>query len=359
MPSAGAARSPIGHRPAPYGRPTMLHAADDELLLTARGTVLAAGATWAALLGWPRQDLELLDVAELVTPAQRPLLRARLDAPAPRPALALRLRHAAGHEVRAVLEAERTVRRGHDGPLLALRVVRVPGDRALTRGAVHAAWRHRRFALWAQPILDATTLEVVRHELLLRLVTEEGDVLPAGRVLPVLERLGLTAEVDRWVVGCAAGLQPALGAPLEVNLGAATLAEPDALMRTLELALKDAGTDPAQLVLALPCAAVLEDLPRAAAFVDAVGALGCRTAIDGIADEAELDALHALPVDVLKLTPAAATEPIVAAAARSTGRLTSAEAIDNADSLFTLRLLGVQHAQGYHLAPPVVLRGVA
>ena len=60
--------------------------------------------------------------------------------------------------------------------------------------------------LYAQPILDLRTDEIARHELLLRMVGDDGELLPPGAFLYVAERFGLIQEIDAWVVRQAIAL---------------------------------------------------------------------------------------------------------------------------------------------------------
>ena len=86
-------------------------------------------------------------------------------------------------------------------------------------GRIRDALDQDRFVLYAQPILDLTTNRVVQHELLLRMVTYEGEIVHPDRFLPTAEEFGLISEIDRWVVSQTARLA-AKGYPEEFNLSA-------------------------------------------------------------------------------------------------------------------------------------------
>ena len=54
--------------------------------------------------------------------------------------------------------------------------------------------------LHAQPIVDLATGEATQYELLLRMRGDDGELIPPAAFLPVAERFGLMAAIDRWVV---------------------------------------------------------------------------------------------------------------------------------------------------------------
>lgn len=106
---------------------------------------------------------------------------------------------------------------------------------ATTSAATMQAWARQirealekdAFALHAQPVQPVNS-DTQQWELLLRLPAADGELLPPAQFLPVAERFGLAAEVDRWVTKRAVGLIASWASmgqqiTLEVNIGAATL----------------------------------------------------------------------------------------------------------------------------------------
>ena len=56
------------------------------------------------------------------------------------------------------------------------------------------------FAVYAQPIASLNGHTADRYELLVRMIDEEGNVVPPGAFLPVAERFGLISEIDIWMI---------------------------------------------------------------------------------------------------------------------------------------------------------------
>ncbi len=103
-------------------------------------------------------------------------------------------------------------------------------EESLKRDAEALAWIARikqaladdRFVLYAQPIIDPHSGEVVQRELLLRMQGRAGEVIAPGEFLPVAERYGLIAQIDRWVIRRGIELA-ATGMAVEVNVSAASV----------------------------------------------------------------------------------------------------------------------------------------
>jgi len=67
-------------------------------------------------------------------------------------------------------------------------------------GRIRDAIDENRLVLFAQPIIDLHGHEVVAHELLLRMVHNNGTIIAPGRFLPAAEQFGLIENIDRWVL---------------------------------------------------------------------------------------------------------------------------------------------------------------
>ena len=100
--------------------------------------------------------------------------------------------------------------------------------------AIRNALATDAFVLYQQPILDLRTNEVARHELLLRMVGEQGEHIEPATFLYIAERFGLVQEIDAWVVrhGIALVAEQARRGrrlALEINLSGLSLTSPEVL----------------------------------------------------------------------------------------------------------------------------------
>jgi diguanylate cyclase (GGDEF)-like protein len=92
------------------------------------------------------------------------------------------------------------------------------------------ALAHDGFELLAQPVISLPARRVAQYELLLRMHDRQGDLVRPESFLHVAERLGLSGDIDRWVVKRATEMlaeQRALGRDLriEINLTARTIGD--------------------------------------------------------------------------------------------------------------------------------------
>ena len=94
----------------------------------------------------------------------------------------------------------------------------------------------RRLQLYFQPVVASqdTTL-VLHYKVLSRLLDEQGQIIPAGRFLPWLERFGWTARLDRLMLELVLAQMAGHGASLALNLSSATLTDPQALSKIFDI----------------------------------------------------------------------------------------------------------------------------
>jgi PAS domain S-box-containing protein len=223
------------------------------------------------------------------------------------------------------------------------------------------------FELYAQPIFDLQTDELVQRELLLRMKPEDGSqkMIGPGSFLPAAEESGLIAEVDRWVIDRAAEIA-ADGQPVELNVSAASISDPS-LVDYIRRTIGRTGADPAALVFEITETTLISDEAAARAFVEGLHRLGCKIALDDFGTGyGGFTYLQQLPIDYLKidiefvrdLKYDPASQKVVEAVvnlARGFGLTTVGEGVEDEETLELLRGLGVDRAQGFHIGRPAPL----
>jgi PAS domain S-box-containing protein len=234
---------------------------------------------------------------------------------------------------------------------------------------IREALEDDRFLLHAQPIIDLASGETVQHELLIRMLDEQGGLVPPGLFLPVAEQYGLIREIDRWVIRQGAQLA-AHGNPIELNISAESLGDPG-LYDVVERELQAAGADPRLVVIEITETALLKNEDVAQTFIERVAALGCRVALDDFGTGyGGFTYVKRLPVDYLKidiefvrdLPRSPASQHVVRAIvglARDFGQQTVAEGVEDQQTLQMLRDYGVDYAQGYAIGRPAPIEQAA
>ncbi len=232
-------------------------------------------------------------------------------------------------------------------------------------GRIRDALDENRFVLFAQAIMDLSTDAVVQYELLIRMLSPEGEVILPDRFLPTAEEFGLISEIDRWVVNETCRLA-AEGCRVEFNLSAKSVVDPD-MLTFVRQALDAHGSPPTSIVCEITETALLRDVAAAEAFVRGLNAIGCEVALDDFgAGYGGFGHLKRLPVSYLKidrefvrdLPLEAASRHVVTAVvnlAKAFSLKTVAEGAEDQATLDLLRLLGVDLVQGFVVARPAPL----
>jgi PAS domain S-box-containing protein len=219
-----------------------------------------------------------------------------------------------------------------------------------------------RFVLYRQPIIELSSGRTIKHELLLRMLTLTGEVIPPGLFLPSAEKYGLIQDIDRWVFTQAVELAAA-GESVSVNLSAESIGDAE-MLRHIEAELDRTGADPSCLTFEVTETAVMRDLQDGREFANHLVARGCSFALDDFGTGyGSLTYLRELPIDYLKIdiqfvrnmTSSEADRKLVAtivSIAKNLEKMTVAEGIEDEATLMMLASLEVDFGQGYFLGHP-------
>jgi len=219
-----------------------------------------------------------------------------------------------------------------------------------------------RLTLFAQPVCDVNDRGVVFEELLLRLKTPNGSAVGPGEILAAAERGGTVDRIDHWVLRQAAGIA-AGGRPVSLNLSACSVSDPTFLAR-VERILAEQEAHPQLLTLEITETALASDLIQASRFAERLTALGCAFALDDFGTGyGALTYLKHLPFTYLKIDMSFVRDLVdnsrsqclvsgIVALAKGFGLRTIAEGIEDQATLDLIRQLGVDLGQGFLLGRP-------
>jgi EAL domain-containing protein (putative c-di-GMP-specific phosphodiesterase class I) len=233
---------------------------------------------------------------------------------------------------------------------------------------IRAALEHERFVLYAQPLLELCSGVVARHEILLRMVAEDGEHIAPMSFLPTAEQAGLVQAIDTWVIRAAIDLiarQARRGERLrlDVNISGASVTDPE-LLAMVERELAFVEIDPACLTFEITETAAIEDIELARRFALRLGELGCGFALDDFgAGFGSFFYLKHIPFDTLKIDGEfirglAHCErdqimvKAIARVARELGTETVAEFVADDATRALVQSYGVHYAQGYGIGRP-------
>jgi EAL domain-containing protein (putative c-di-GMP-specific phosphodiesterase class I) len=250
-------------------------------------------------------------------------------------------------------------------PRLQQRVLRFPRD---WRDRITSALNEERLELYEQPIINPRDGTVAGHELLIRLLSEDGTPIPAKHFIPFAEQSGLIQGIDQWVAHEAMGLARRLQATgsrqyLAFNLSRWAFVDPE-MLDLLRREIAATGIDPHLIVVEMTETSALADMNSAERFMSGLRSSGCRFALDDFGvGYSSFHHLKRLPVDFLKIdgsfvrdiTHNRADREIVSAMVKMAdglGLQAVAEAVHSEAVLDVVREIGVPFAQGYWIARP-------
>jgi len=273
---------------------------------------------------------------------------------------------AVGAADRAMYEAKRTG--GDRVAMYSRRLPRRTEGRSSWAEQIQTALDEDRIVLYRQPIIELETRRIDRYELLVRMQTPDGDVLPPDAFLPAAERFDLIQALDRRAALEAIRLIAESGSDsdplrLEVNVAAKTIDDSE-FLNAVAGALRESGADPANLIIEASEQVAVADLRRARAFSERVHELGCGFALDNFGSGfGSFFYLKHLSVDHIKidgdlvsgLSSSRVDREIVRSIvdiAKTMRRKTVGERVNDERTLSLVAELGVDYAQGFHLGTP-------
>jgi diguanylate cyclase (GGDEF)-like protein/PAS domain S-box-containing protein len=169
----------------------------------------------------------------------------------------------------------------------------------------------RNYALYSQPIYRADSAAAVpqRCEILLRIKDRSGDLLTPDVFLPIAYRLGIEADMDRWVIastaaGWAARHASGNATPLEcfINLSRTSIEAAAATADYVSGLLDTWQLPPGVLCFELKERDVLDCRQEAASLIRQLRGRGVHFALDAVGEGMySLGYLKNLPVDYIKV----------------------------------------------------------
>jgi len=238
---------------------------------------------------------------------------------------------------------------------------------------INSALEDDRLVLHYQPIqgIQEDCKGVKRYEALLRLVDEDGKLIPPGAFLPSAERYDLMPKVDRAVLLEAmkqmASCKAAGGQCIYcVNLSGQTFRD-DSFKNFAVEQIQASGIDPSRLCFEITETAAIANLEAAKDFMETLQEMGCLFALDDFGSGlSSFGYLKELPIDYLKidgqfvigLKNDSISKVMVEAihkVGNAMGIKTIAEFVGDEETLQILKEMGVDYAQGFYIGKPTPL----
>lgn len=238
---------------------------------------------------------------------------------------------------------------------------------------IRQALKEDRFALYQQPIVAVSGHrgEACHHEVLLRMLDEEGALLAPGHFMGAAEQFGLMQEIDQWVVSHALDWLTTQSSAsqdhrLAINLSGQSLSSSTFLDSVTDM-IRTSHVRHSNICFEITETAAIADLENVSRFINVLQGMGCEFALDDFGSGMSSFAyLKNLPVNYLKIDGSyvrdLVSDPIdrsmveaVNQIGHAMGMKTIAEFVEDEATLGALAVIGVDYAQGYGIAKPAPL----
>lgn len=252
-------------------------------------------------------------------------------------------------------------------------------DQTSSRHQGEMEWVHRiyraietgQFVLFFQEIKSLKPEPAGIHgELLVRMIDDDGNIIPPYAFIPAAERYNLMQEVDRHIVHLAlSSISRHYDNPLvynglfAINLSAQSLSD-DTFLDFVLTQLANARIQPSNICFEITETAAISNLVRATKFIKTLKEKGCYFALDDFGSGLSSFAyLKNLPVDYIKIDGGFvkgmlnnsldyALVSAVNQIGHVVGMSTIAEFVETIDIEDILTSMGVDFGQGYGIARP-------
>jgi diguanylate cyclase (GGDEF)-like protein/PAS domain S-box-containing protein len=237
---------------------------------------------------------------------------------------------------------------------------------------IQQALEDNRFHLYKQDIVPvaSSSSAKVHYEILLRMVSETGEILSPMAFIPAAERYSLMQSLDRWVIAnffANYANLPDVRAKSDciyaINLSGLSVND-EQFLYFLQEQFTVHEISPSNICFEITETAAIANLTRAAALIEEIRSLGCSFALDDFGSGmSSFTYLKNLPVDYVKIDGSfiknMIDDPIdrtfvecINKIGHEIGMQTIAEFVENESILSYLNELGIDYAQGYAIGKP-------
>ncbi|MEK7207364.1 MAG: EAL domain-containing protein [Pseudomonadota bacterium] len=235
---------------------------------------------------------------------------------------------------------------------------------------IRKALEENRFCLYSQPIVMVSgKKEISRHyEVLMRLLDEEGKLVPPLAFIPAAERYHMMPAIDQWVVRHTFDLMASHEVELKdvvfsINLSGQSIGD-EGFLEFVIGAFRESGVSAKHICFEITETAAVANIGRARIFMATLRGMGCRFSLDDFGSGmSSFSYLQSLKVDFLKIDGGfvknMCREPVNRAIVESANQIghamgmqTVAEFVEDGEILKALGVIGVDFAQGYGIAKP-------
>ncbi|OUS23597.1 hypothetical protein A9Q99_26465 [Gammaproteobacteria bacterium 45_16_T64] len=240
---------------------------------------------------------------------------------------------------------------------------------------INYALEHDLLVLSSQKICPISTAAGTQthFEMLVRMLGQDGKIIPPGAFLPAAERYNLMPQIDRWVIKSAfrwlaanAGKRSVYTGLCSINLSGHSISD-ETFFQFVDEQFQRTKIPGNLICFEITESMAIYNLAQTLEFIHKFKAFGCKFALDDFGSGfSSYGYLKSLPVDFLKIDGSFVrqmiNDPVDLAMVKSINEvghvmntMTIAEFVENDETLHKLKEIGVDFAQGYGIGEPELL----
>lgn len=240
----------------------------------------------------------------------------------------------------------------------------------LMASKLHQVIEDRRIILYVQKIVSRQLeFDTSQHfEILMRMLSEDNELIPASAFIPIAERFDLMANIDRWVLTQILSHYQHELSRLEngffsINLSANSLND-SSLLPFLVSLIKKSVLRPKQLCFEITETAAMTHMTKTIKIVDKLRGMGCKVALDDFGvGLSSFSYIKNFSVDFIKIDGSFVKNILsqevdrtivqtINDMAHRLGMETIAEYVENEKILNMISEMGVDYVQGFAIGKP-------
>ncbi|MGF1701060.1 EAL domain-containing protein [Photobacterium makurazakiensis] len=238
---------------------------------------------------------------------------------------------------------------------------------------IRKALAEKRLELHAQEIAPLGTVSTQHHyEILVRIRSQDGEMISPALFMPAAERYNLAHLIDRYVVNEVINWlldHPEAVSELEmcaINLSGQSMGDRDFVHFLIDK-ISGSGLPTHKLCLEITETAAIGNMSEAIQLFTRLKALGCKISLDDFGSGlSSFGYLKRMPVDIIKIDGMFVRDiaddemdfamvKAINELAKKMGKQTVAEFVESEAILAHLKVLGVDYAQGFLFGQPLPL----
>jgi len=229
------------------------------------------------------------------------------------------------------------------------------------------ALEENRLVLYRQKIKALSENQATHYEVLVRMISSEGLIIPPNDFIPAAEKYGIIRQIDHWVIeNTFKGIrlqENDSDTCYSINLSGSTLADRDIYDQVVVL-FERYKISPQRICFEITETSAITHLKSALHFMNHMIEYGCSFSLDDFGSGlSSFSYLQKLPVGIIKIDGAFVRDmdsnevnrifvENIKRTASAMKKKTVAEFVENAEIEALIKEIGIDYGQGYHIHKP-------